>query len=247
MAAIRTQRPAWLAGAGLGLAALTWGLVGAPRAAAQDPGAPPVPAPPGAVVLFDGKNLNNWVKRADNQPAGWKVENGSMVGGGGDIVTRDKFQDFMLHVEFMTPDMPNAKGQGKGNSGVYMQGRYEIQVLDSYGKAQPGKGDCGAVYNQSAALVNACKPPLRWQTYDIIYRAPRFTDGKLTAKPHVTVFQNGILIQNNTEIEGVTVSGVSGEDPSTPGPILLQDHGNPVRYRNIWLIELPKQGSDKYE
>jgi hypothetical protein len=231
----------------VGTCAVAACLVGAARTAAQDPNTPPQPVPPGVQVLFDGKDLHNWVKRGDGKPAEWKVEDGAMIARGGDIMTKDKFQDYQLHVEFMTPYMPDAHGQARGNSGVYMQSRYEIQVLDSYGKARPGKGDCGAVYNQSAPLVNACKPALRWQTYDIVYRAPRFVDGKLTEHPRVTVMQNGVLIQNNTEIGGNTVSSVMGDDPATPGPILLQDHGNTVKYRNIWIMPLPEKGSDTYE
>lgn len=205
--------------------------------------------PPGAKVLFDGKDLSLWSRRGNAEPATWKVVDGVVTAGGGDIQTRENFQDFRLHLEFMTPYMPDKHGQARGNSGVIVQSRYEIQVLDSYGKAVPGTGDCGAVYSQSAPLVNACKPPREWQSYDIVFRAPRFADGKMTEKPRVTVFQNGILVQNNTEIQGFTAShnGFAGEDVSTPGPIVLQDHGNPVKYRNVWIVPLPAKGSDKYE
>lgn len=205
--------------------------------------------PDGAKVLFSGKDLAKWVKRGTTVPAAWKVEHGEMTAGGGDIQTAESFQDFQLHVEFNTPYMPEAKGQARGNSGVILQGRYEIQVLDSFGKNPPGTGDCGAVYSQSAALVNAARPPLKWQTYDITFRAARYVDGKMTAKPRVTVFQNGILVQNNTEIQGLTANneGFAKIDVSTPGPIVLQDHHNTVRYRNVWIYPLPLKGSEKYD
>ena len=121
-------------------------------------------------------------------------------------MTEETFTDFMLHLEFMTPDMPEATGQAKGNSGVFLQGRYEIQVLDSYGIKTPGKGDCGAIYNQFAPLVNACKPPLEWQTYDAVFRAPRVDDaGKIVEPARMTVLQNGLVIHNNVQLPGVTV------------------------------------------
>jgi hypothetical protein len=203
--------------------------------------------PESAIILFDGKGLNNWTTR-DGDPAVWEVADGAMtvVAGGGDIMTVETFTDFMLHLEFMTPDMPEATGQAKGNSGVFLQGRYEIQVLDSYGIETPGKGDCGAIYNQFASLVNACKPPLEWQTYDAIFRAARVGEsGEVEENARVTVLQNGIVIQNNVQIQGAT-GGATDEDASAPGPLRLQDHGNPVRYRNIWIAPLPLKGSDVY-
>jgi hypothetical protein len=203
--------------------------------------------PANAKVLFNGKDLNNWHTR-EGKPAGWEVSDGVMtvVKGTGDIVTDEKFTDFRLHVEWMEPDMPDATGQAKGNSGVYLQGRYEIQVLDSYGIEVPGRGDCGGVYDQFAPLVNACKPALEWQSYDIIFRAARFDDsGELESNARVTVLQNGVVIQNNVEVKGPT-GGAMDEELDEPGPLLLQDHGNPVKYRNVWLLPLPLEGSDKY-
>src|SRR5205823_2688657 len=137
-------------------------------------------------------------------------------------------------------------GQAKGNSGAYLQGRYEIQILDSYGIAMPGKGDCGSVYTQSAPLLNACKPPLQWQTFEIFFRAPRFdATGKRAEKARVTILQNGITVQNNTEIDGPTGSARRAQEAAT-GPIVLQYHRSPVRFRNIWILPLPPQGSARY-
>jgi hypothetical protein len=199
----------------------------------------PVIAPPkGAIVLFDGRDLSGWQGRAADRPATWKIENGAMVAGGGDIRTRQTFTDFQLHVEFNVPNMPNARGQGKGNSGVYLQGLYEIQVLDSYGLV-PQAGDCGALYGQAPPMVNACRPPGEWQSYDIFFLAPRFdAAGKRVRKPRVSVLQNGLWIHHDVEVEGSTTAAMEG-DPRQAGPIMLQDHGNPVRYRNIWLLPLP--------
>lgn len=209
----------------------------------------PVPPPPGAVVLFSGKGeevAKNWRMFGTEKDGEWKVVKGAMVSQKGNIVSKQEFTDFLLHVEFKVPYVPNEKGQGRGNSGVGLQGWYEIQVLDSSGLKLPGTGDCGAVYSQAAPLVNACKPPLSWQTYDIIFRAPRFVDGKLTEKARVTVFQNGILVQNNTEIQGAT--GIRGDRPiDKPGPIYLQDHHNPTEFRQIWVVPLPTEGSKSYE
>jgi hypothetical protein len=202
--------------------------------------------PPGAVVLFNGRDLSNWRKR-NGDPAVWKVEDGVMTAGGGDIVSEQRFTDFQLHVEFRIPEMPGKKGQAKGNSGVYLQGRYEIQVLDSYGLGVPGKGDCGAIYDQFAPLVNACKPPLEWQTYDVIFRAARVdTRGQLVEPVRLTLLQNGIVIQNNVQLPGVT-GGAMDRNVGEPGPLLLQDHGDPVQYRNVWILPLPLKGSDRYE
>ncbi len=203
--------------------------------------------PKNAVMLFNGKDLSNWRTRSGG-PAGWKVADGviTVEPRTGDIVTQQKFTDFMLHLEWMEPDMPDAKGQAKGNSGVYLQGRYEVQVLDSYGIEVPGKGDCGAIYDQFAPLVNACKPALEWQTYDVIFRAARLDDsGKVVNQARVTLLQNGMVIHNNVEVLGPT-GGAIDDKVGEPGPLLLQDHGNLVKYRNIWIVELPLKGSDKY-
>ncbi len=158
--------------------------------------------PEGAVVLFDGKDLSGWVGRGD-APAEWPVkhEHFSVGPGKGDIYTKDKFGDYQLHVEFNIPLMPDAHGQGRGNSGVYQTGNYELQVLDSYG-LKPQNNDCSAIYQQVVPAYNACKPPLQWQTYDITFRAPRFgADGSLVQKPRATVYHNDILIHDNDSID----------------------------------------------
>ncbi|MDX1934225.1 MAG: DUF1080 domain-containing protein [Capsulimonadales bacterium] len=224
-----------------------------PRQEPKDDNRPPHPIPtiPGVVVLFSGKPEEvaaNWRKNKSEQDAAWTVENGAMVARGGDIVSKREFSDFQLHVEFKLPYEPNATGQGRGNSGVGLQSRYEIQVLNSFGWARPGKGDGGALYNQAAPLVNAALPPRQWQTYDIVFRAPKFdAEGKqLLQKARVTVYQNGVCIHNNQEIDGPT--GIGSDRPiDKPGPIFLQDHGHPVHYRNIWVLPLPDKGSEKYE
>jgi len=200
--------------------------------------------PPDAVILFNGNDLKNWHKMGGG-PAVWKVQDGVMTAGGGDIESNETFTDAFIHVEFMEPDMPEATGQEKGNSGVYVQSRYEIQVLDSYGIKVPGRGDCGAIYGQYAPLVNANKPPLQWQTYDIIFRAVRVdSSGKVIEPGRITVLQNDQVIQNNVELLGPTAAG----DPNVgaPGPLLLQDHGTPLKFRNVWLVHLPLKGSDAY-
>jgi len=200
--------------------------------------APSVKAPEGAIVLFDGKTLDGWVKRGNPKNKGeWKIEDGiAQVNGKGDIMTEKTFEgSFKLHVEFRVPYMPDAKGQGRGNSGVYLQGRYEVQVLDSYG-LDSKDNDCGGIYSISKPLVNACKAPTVWQTYDIDFRAPIFKDGKKVDMGVITVLQNGVAIHKDLKLtKDFTTSGMN-TDPSTPGPIMLQDHGNPVQYRNIWLL-----------
>ena len=198
------------------------------------------PPPDGAIVLFDGKNLDRWVSTNDGKsPAAWKLVDGGaaqVVGGG--IRTRDEFDGhFKLHVEFRVPYLPDASGQGRGNSGVYVQGRYEVQVLDSYG-LESQDNDCGGIYKVARPLVNACKAPTVWQSYDIDFHAPVFRDGVKVEPARITVAQNGVLIHDDVKIPvDNTVAGLGG-DASKPGPIYLQDHGNPVQYRNIWLLPL---------
>jgi hypothetical protein len=208
----------------------------------------PIPKDPHLIVLFSGKPeeiRENWVRQGTDQPPTWQVKDGGMETSKSNIVTKQKFKDFQLHAEFKVPFMPEAHGQERGNSGIKLLTIYEIQILDSYGVKEPGSGDCGAVYRQSAPLINACKPPLSWQTYDISFRAARFdAEGKVAQKPRVTVFQNGICVQNDQEINGATSAGASGD--AKDGPILLQFHHNTVQFRNVWIVPLPEEGAKHY-
>lgn len=195
--------------------------------------------PPGAIVLFDGtpRSLENWVKKDGKSPTGFQmVEGKAMQVQGGDSITKEKFSGkFRLHVEFRVPYEPGQKGQGRGNSGVYVQGRYEVQVLDSYGLTS-GKNDCGAIYEVAAPTINACKAPTIWQSYNIDFTPPQCEDGKRKQWSRMTVFHNGVKIHDNVEVTSDNTRSGMGGDPCTPGPILLQDHGHPVQYRNMWLL-----------
>jgi hypothetical protein len=195
-----------------------------------------VPPPKDAIILFDGKSLDGWIKRNGKGKPTWKLREGTMQAQGGDIITREKFEGaFKLHVEFRVPYMPQATGQGRGNSGIYLQGRYEVQILDSYG-LESKNNDCGAIYEVAAPRVNACKAPTIWQSYDIEFHAPRCESGKKVTPARITVYQNGIKIHDNVEIPVDHTRAGMETDPCTAGPILLQDHGNPVQFRNIWLV-----------
>lgn len=196
------------------------------------------PAPKGAIVLFDGKSLDGWTNRDGKGAAHWKILDGGIVQvqGGGDIITKEKFDgSFKLHVEFRVPYMPKASGQARGNSGVYLQGRYEVQVLDSYALKSKDH-DCGGIYGVAVPLVNACKAPTVWQSYDIEFTSPQCENGKKVAPGVITVYHNGIKIHNAVKLTTDNTTAGLGGDPCSPGPILLQDHGNPVQYRNIWLV-----------
>ncbi len=200
-----------------------------------DPG-PPGGPPSDAVVLFDGKDMSEWIGAEK-----WKVQDGYVIAGPGSIVSKKEFGDCQLHLEFATPPEAKGTGQARGNSGVFMMGRYEIQILDSYNNETYYDGQCGAIYKQHPPLVNACRKPGEWQTYDIIWTAPRFDkDGKLVSPAYVTVLHNGVVIQNHFELQGDTpYNRPPRYTPHPPkGPIGLQWHGNPVRFRNIWVREL---------
>ena len=204
--------------------------------------------PADAIQLFNGRDLSNWTTPDGGKPE-WKVEDGviHVVPRTGDIVSTESLTDFYLHIEFRCPDMPEATGQQKGNSGIFLHGLYEVQVLDSYGINIPGTGDCGAFYEQFAPLVNACNPPMTWQTYDITFRAPRLADsGDVVEKPRATIFLNGSIIQNNIQLLGPTGSASKIAVVSS-GPLRLQDHKDLVCYRNIWAVPLPLEGSDIYD
>jgi hypothetical protein len=206
------------------------------------------PAPSDAEVLFDGKDLAKW-QTADGKDAAWKVQDGYLeTGRGGGIRTRGKWGDFQLHIEWAAPTPARGSGQGRGNSGVLINGMYEVQVLDSYQAKTYPDGQAAAIYGQVPPLVNASKPPGEWQTYDIVFEQPRWNEkNELVKKACVTVIHNGVVVHHRYEYVGGT-DGISKEVPwkspakYTPHPpeafIELQDHNNPVRYRNIWIRSL---------
>jgi len=205
----------------------------------------PAPVPADAVVLFDGDDLDAWQK-PDGSAAPWEVGDGffQVRPGTGTIQTRQEFGDVQLHVEWASPSPPRGTNQDRGNSGVFLMGRYEIQVLDSYQAETYADGQAAAIYGQYPPLANASRAPGEWQAYDIYFRRPRFAeDGSLLEPARVTVVHNGILVQNNEEILGPTsymqFSPYSAHGDE--GPIQLQDHGHPVRYRNIWVRPLPER------
>jgi hypothetical protein len=205
-------------------------------------------APSDAVVLFDGTHAEEWVHK-DGRPAEWTVAEGVLVckSGTGDILSKKKFGSAQIHLEFSTPLMAEAKGQARGNSGVYLQGRYEVQVLDSYENPTYANGSAGAVYGQHAPLVNASRPPEQWQSYDFVFHAARCDGaGKVTQAATLTLLHNGVLVQDHVTIAKNT-PGSEADGLCEAGPILLQDHFHPevkdtlLRFRNIWVRELDKQ------
>lgn len=203
----------------------------------------PTAPPSDAIILFDGSDLSGWESKSDDGPAMWKVENGyfEVVPGMGAIRTKEGFGDIQLHLEWASPNPPEGEGQDNGNSGVFLMDRYEVQVLNSFENKTYPDGQASAVYGQYPPLVNATRAPGEWQSYDIIFRAPRFNeDGSLASKATVTVLHNGVLVQNH-----VPLTGPSGhhQRPAYKAhadrlPISLQDHSHPVRFRNIWLRAL---------
>jgi len=213
-----------------------------PEARVVTPGKTSQDAPSDAVVLFSGKDLSQW-QSAKGGDAKWKLQDDYMqvVPGAGIIQTKKAFGDCQLHIEWRTPDTVRGDGQGRGNSGIFFMGLFELQVLDNFNNRTYSNGQAGSIYKQSMPLVNACRPPGQWQTYDVIFTAPRFnSDSSLKSPARITVFQNGILVQNNfslwggTEYIGIPVYKMIPEKL----PLALQDHGNTVRYRNIWIREL---------
>ena len=204
----------------------------------------PLPAPSDAVVLFNGKNLDEW-RSADGSPAKWIVKDEVMesVPGSGYIFSAKSFGDCQLHVEWASPEKVQGKSQGRGNSGVFLQGLFEVQVLDSFDNKTYADGQAASVYGQYPPLVNASRKPGEWQSYDIIFRRPSFQDGKLTQPARITVLHNGVLVQDNVRPLGPTswLQHKPYEAVAEKLPLSFQDHGNPVRYRNVWLRELPPE------
>jgi hypothetical protein len=202
-------------------------------------------APSDAIVLFDGKDFSHWqsMDKGKAVEPKWKIEDGCMVAekGAGSVFSKESFGDMQLHIEWSAPTPPVGSGQGRGNSGVIIMGKYEVQVLDSYDNVTYADGQAGAVYGQYPPLVNACRKPGEWQSYDIIFEAPKFgADQKLVKPAYVTVLHNGVLIQNHQEIIGAMaykkLATYSYHEPELP--LMLQFHGNPVRYRNIWVRKI---------
>ena len=216
------------------------------RPAVVDPGPSPsaARAPSDAVVLFDGRDLSEWRSR-DGGPAQWKVEGGyvEVVAGTGQITTVRAFGDCQLHVEWAAPVPPTGAGQDRGNSGVFLMGRYEVQVLDSYGSATYPDGQAAAIYGQYPPLVNASRSPGEWQTFDIVFRRPRFdARGELIAPARLTVIHNGVLVHDAVILTGPTAHRRRPpyEVHADRLPITLQDHASPVRFRNIWVRDLER-------
>ncbi len=200
-----------------------------------DPGATDAAPPSDAVVLFDGSDLSAW----DNGE-NWPVKKGIAYSGKGYITTKEQFGDCQLHVEWSAPLPTKDSSQSRGNSGVFLMGIYEVQVLDSYDNPTYFEGQAASVYKQSPPMVNAMRKPGEWNTYDIFWTCPRFKEGQLTSPAYVTVVHNGVLVLNHFELQGDTPWHRPAEynDIGPRGPIALQDHGNPVRFRNIWVREL---------
>jgi len=212
-----------------------------------DPGPAPAPAPvpSDAILLFDGRDLSEWTT-SKGAPATWRVRDNDMevVKDSGSIRTKRAFGDCQLHVEWATPSPAVGSGQDRGNSGVFLMDLYEVQVLDSYNSRTYADGMAAAIYGQYPPLVNASRKAGEWQTYDIVFQRPRFDEnGKLLAPARMTVLHNGVLVQDNEELTGPTANKARPPYKAHADklPISLQDHGHPVRYRNIWIRELEPQ------
>lgn len=208
-----------------------------------NPGKTNADPPSDAIVLFDGNNLTMWESSKDGDFPKWEVKDGAVtvVKGTGNIQTKQGFGDMQLHLEWSAPDEIVGEGQGRGNSGIFLMGRYEVQVLDSYESRTYSNGQAASVYKQSVPLVNAMRGPEEWQTYDIIFKAPRFDkNGILTSPATVTVLHNGVVVQNHYTLRGPTeyIGIPQYKAHADKLPIILQDHGNPVSFRNIWVREL---------
>jgi hypothetical protein len=201
----------------------------------------PVPAPEGAIVLFNGKDASDWTGEDGKSEAKWAVVDGALQAkpGGGNIMTKHQFDGaYKLHVEFRIPYEPNNHDQGRGNSGVYMNSHWEIQVLDSYHNDTYADGACGAIYGIEAPKVNAAKAPTVWQSYDIEFHPAKCENGKVVERPTATVVWNGVKVHDDTKLTKDATTAAHGGDICKPGPLMLQDHGHPVQFRNIWATPL---------
>lgn len=198
-------------------------------------------APSDAIIIFDGKDLSNFTA-LDGSSAKWEVKDGALTvtKGLGDIKTKKQFGDMQLHIEWRSPDVIVGEGQGRGNSGIFLQERYELQVLDSYESVTYSNGQAGSIYKQSIPLVNATRKAGEWQVYDVIYNQPVFSEnGRVISPARITVLHNGVLIQNGTQIWGPTeYKGLPVYQSHGKASLKFQDHGNPVSFRNIWIREL---------
>jgi len=212
-----------------------------PEPAIVNPSNKKIKSPSDAIILFDGKNMDNWV-HYDGRPAEWNVSKKIMTikPGSGTIKTTRDFGDIQLHLEWRSPKEPNRKGQDRGNSGVFFQNKYEVQILNSYQNRTYSNGQAASVYKQYPPLVNAMNPPGEWNTYDIIFHAPKFdNNGQQIKSGTLTVIHNGVLVQDHVEIMGTTeYIGRPKTIPHGDGPLVLQDHSNKVSFRNIWVREL---------
>ena len=210
-----------------------------PEPAVVTPGKACGDPPSDATVLFDGKDLSKW-----NGGDKWEVKDGYAVVKGGDILTKDSFGDYQLHAEWATPEVVKGNGQARGNSGIFLANRYEVQVLDSFDNKTYFDGQAGSLYKQTPPMVNASRKPGEWQTYDIVFTAPRFDESakevKVLTPGYVTVIHNGVVVQNHTELQGNTYYDRPAAYQKHPlkQPIRLQNHGNPMRFRNIWIREI---------
>ena len=237
LAVVRSFGPRWVVALAVAVTSIGAARAGADDAATARDQTLGLKPPDGAKLLIGGDTLDGWVKvGAKSAPAEWPVTGGVVTVAKGSIRTADTFGDFQLHVEFNIPYMPDQKGQARGNSGVYLQGIHELQVLDSYG-LPPKNNECGGIYQQIVPSTNACKPPLQWQTYDITFHAAQLDGGKVVKKARLTVVQNGQTIIDDKEISP-TPGGVNDVKEGGPGPIMLQDHNNPVQFRNVWIKPL---------
>lgn len=202
----------------------------------------PATAPSDALVLFDGKDLGQWKSAKTGGEVTWETSEGALTvkPGAGDIQTKKEFQNYQLHIEFRTPSRVKGEGQGRGNSGIFMQGVYELQVLDSYNNRTYSNGQAGSIYKRVMPLVNSSRMPGEWQTYDVVYTAPVFNADSMVVVPaFITVLHNGVVIHNHTPVSGTTpYIGAPRYQVHGKGPIRLQDHGDLVSYRNIWIREL---------